>query len=203
MSDFLHPAARILVWCGWAVAVEIAALPQLYLPAVVSATAFVFPRYRAGAWQLLRRTRWLMLVLLLTYAYTLEGHLLWPNLDWMSPTVEGLRYGAERLLRLGLILVALAIMLVSTERARLVYGLYVLARPPAGLGFDRRAFAVRLGLTLEYVETAQPTPLLQRLREPFPVLDAPTRFSLAAERWHISDSLALLVALTVVLMMLT
>lgn len=165
--------------------------------AVVSATAILFPRFRHDAWRLLRRTRWLMLVLLLTYAYTLPGHALWPEWAWASPTVEGTRFGLERTLRLALIVIALAMLLADTGRPRLIYGLYVLARPLNGMGFDRRAFAVRLGLTLGYVEQAQettkpkPTQWLQQIRERR-APDTPTVYSLVPERWRGGDSLILL-----------
>lgn len=192
----MHPTARILLWCGWAVGVELAALPVLYSMAVVSATAFMFPRFRLAAWRLLRRIRWLMAVLLLTYAYTLPGHALWPELAWASPTLEGTRLGLERILRLALIVIALAMLLASTERSRLIYGLYVLARPLGMLGFDRRAFAVRLGLTLDYVEQAaatkpRPTQWLQQIRD-LRTPDTPGVYSLMPERWKGCDSLILL-----------
>ncbi|MHB8915414.1 MAG: CbiQ family ECF transporter T component, partial [Thiobacillus sp.] len=148
----LHSAARILLWCGWVVGVEVVSLSILSMLAVVSATAFVFARFRYGAWRLLRRSRWLMLILLLTYAYTLPGDPVWAAWGAWSPTLQGVRAGAVRVLQLSLMLIALAVLLASTPRDRLIYGLYELARPLAFLGFDRRAFAVRLGLTLEYIE---------------------------------------------------
>lgn len=139
-----------------------------------------------------------MLVLLLTYAYTLPGQVLWPEVAWASPTSEGVKWGLVRILRLTLILVALAVLLASTKQERLIYGLYVLVRPLTVLGFDRRAFAVRLGLTLAYVEQSaesarpQTGQWLQRLREPLPVPDTPTVYSLAPERWTRRDSLSML-----------
>ncbi len=144
-----------------------------------------------------------MLVLLLTYAYSLPGQLVWPELGAASPTIEGVKWGGVRILRLVLMLVALAALLASTERSRFIYGLYVLARPLTALGFDRRAFAVRLGLTLEYVEqAAQSTQWLQRLRQPLPVADTPTVYSLVPERWKWHDSLAILAVSGVMLVSL-
>ena len=208
LPESLHPAACILLWCGWAIGAELASLPVLYSMAVVTTTAFVFPRFRHTAARLLRRSRWLMLVLLLTYAYTISGDLVWPELAWASPTVEGVKGGLLRILRLALMLVALAVLLASTERPRLIYGLYVLARPLSALGFDRRAFAVRLGLTLEYVEQlAETTPggatqWLQLLREPSSVTEAASVYRLLPERWKWHDSFAILVALSAVLLSL-
>ncbi|MHB1084632.1 MAG: energy-coupling factor transporter transmembrane component T family protein [Thiobacillus sp.] len=196
MARSLHPAARILLWCGWAVAVERAVFPQLSFLAVAIATAFLFAPVRHDGWRLLRRTRWLMAVLLLTYAYTLPGTLLWPVLGWASPSVAGLQLGALRTGRLVLMLAGLAVLLAYTSRPRLVYGLYALAWPLTWLGFDRRAFAVRLGLTLDYVEHApKPVRWLDALRAPLPDDSSPAIYALHAERWQGSDSAVILAGL--------
>lgn len=195
MAKSLHPAARILTWCGWAVAVELAASPQLLLLAVASATAFVFSPLRREALRLLRRTRWLLFVLVAAYAWTLPGTDLWPQLGGLSPTAEGLEYGGLRAARLVLMVVGLAVLLALTARSQLVYGLYVLAGPLARLGFDRRAFAVRLGLTLERVEQAPPgTRWLDLLREPAPAADGPGSYRLQAVEWQWPDSVVILAA---------
>jgi energy-coupling factor transporter transmembrane protein EcfT len=178
------------------VGVELAPQPLLYSLAVVSATAFVFSRPRHEAWRLLYRSRWLMLVLLLTYSYTLPGQPLWPDLGWLSPIAEGAQQGAVRILRLALMLLGLAVLLVSTERSRLIYGLYFIARPLTSLGFDRRAFAVRLGLTLEYVEHApKATKWLDALRRLEPAANTHNTYSLIPERWQWPDSAVILACL--------
>jgi hypothetical protein len=192
----LHPAARILLWCGWAVAVERAALSVLILLAVATATAFLFASIRHEAWRLLRRTRWLMAVLLLTYAYVLPGAALWPALGWASPGIEGLQQGALRVGRLVLMLAGLAVLLAYTSRSRLIYGLYALARPLTWFGFDRRAFAVRLGLTLDYVEHApKPARWLDALRMPLSDEATPATYTLEVERWQSRDSAVILAGL--------
>lgn len=199
MADFPHPAARIALWCGWAVAVERAAPSLLAILAVASATAFLFVPARAQLLRLLRRTRWLMAILLLTYAYTLPGDLLWPQLDWASPSIEGMWQGVLSVGRLALMLAGLAALLAYTTRPRLIYGLYVLARPLAWLGFDRRAFAVRLGLTLDYVERApKPVRWLDALRVPLLDEVTPATYTLQAECWQRRDSAVILAALLLV-----
>lgn len=199
MDKFPHPVARILLGCGWAVAVERAAMPQLSILAVAAATAFLFAPARVQLLRLLRRTRWLLAVLLLTYAYALPGATLWPALGWASPGAEGLQQGALRAGRLVLLLAGLAVLLATTPRARLIYGLYALARPLTWFGFDRRAFAVRLGLTLDYVEHApRPVRWLDALRAPLPDEAAPTGYRLQAERWQSRDSAVILAGLLLV-----
>ncbi|MFP5382163.1 MAG: hypothetical protein ACLGG4_07850 [Gammaproteobacteria bacterium] len=192
----MHPVARILVWCGWAVAVERAAPSALTILAVAAATAFLFAPPRGQLLRLLRRTRWLFVVLFLAYAYALPGVPQWPALGWGSPSVEGMHQGALRVVRLVLMLAGLAVLLGYTARPRLIYGLYVLATPLTPLGFDRRAFAVRLALTLDYVEHApRPARWLDALRAPLPDAIGPNRYTLATERWKSRDSLAILAAL--------
>ena len=196
MAKCPHPAARILLWCGWAVAVERAALPGLSFLAVATATAFLFAPIRLQLLQLLRRTRWLLAVLLLTYAYTLPGAALWPTLGWASPSIDGVQQGTLRAGRLVLMLAGLAMLLAYTTRPRLIYGLYVLAWPLTWLGFDRRAFAVRLGLTLDYVEHApRATRWLDALRTPLPDEATPTLYALNVERWQSSDVAVILAGL--------
>jgi len=93
-------------------------------------------------------------------------------------------------------IIGLAVLLASTPRARLIYGLYGLARPLAWLGFDRRAFAVRLGLTLDYVEHApKPARWLDALRTPLPDDAGPATYTLRAERWQACDSAVILAGL--------
>lgn len=203
MVKTLHPAARILLWCGWAVAVERAALPLLIFLAVATATAFLFAPVRHEGWRLLRRTRWLLAVLLLTYAYALPGTPLWPSQGWASPSVEGLQQGALRAGRLVLMLAGLAVLLAYTPRPRLIYGLYALARPLTWFGFDRRAFAVRLGLTLDYVEHApKPASWLDALRVPLPDDATPATYTLHTERWQGCDSAVILAGLLLLLVVL-
>ena len=200
----VHSAARILLWCGWAIGVEFVSAPTLNMLAVVSATAFVFAPYRRAAWRLLYRSRWLMLVLLLTYAYTLPGNPIWPAWGSWSPAQQGATAGAVRVLRLSLMLIGLAVLLVSTPRARLIYGLYVLMRPVAWLGFDRRGFAVRLGLTLEYIERQAPGGSLQQwlaqLKQPVHPDIESTVYRMQTERWRWHDS-ALIVGMVTTMLL--
>jgi energy-coupling factor transport system permease protein len=100
--------------------------------------------------RLVRRSRWLLLSLAALYAWTVNGTWLLPQLEGLSPTREGVELGIERIVRLVLLLAALALLLNKLRRNDLVYGLYQLAWPFSVLGFDRRAFAVRLALAMEW-----------------------------------------------------
>lgn len=102
--------------------------------------------------QLLRRTRWIMLSLLLIYAYSTPGQ---PLFDTpFSPSREGLSDGVLQLTRLLAALAGLAILLDRLHRQQLIAGLYTLFAPLQWMGVSRERVAVRLALTLHYAEVA-------------------------------------------------
>lgn len=123
----------------------IAAASILLAAALVSTRKFM---------QLLRRTRWVMLSLLLIYAYTTPGQ---PQPDWLgifAPSREGLIDGILQLIRLVASLAGLAILLERLHRQQLIAGLYTLLAPLQLLGLSRERVALRLALTLHYAEMA-------------------------------------------------
>ena len=149
----LHPAASILLWVCLAVAVQslpttglmLAGVPLLAVACVLS-TAHLL--------KLLRRTRWIMLSLLLIYAYTTPGEAVWASLAQFSPTHEGVADGLLQLCRLAFALAALSIVLGLLSQQQLIGGLYTLAYPLCYFGLSRERVAVRLALTLHYAESA-------------------------------------------------
>jgi hypothetical protein len=104
--------------------------------------------------QLLRRTRWIMLSLLLVYAYTTPGQPVLGMLGIFSPSREGLGDGVLQLTRLMVVLAGLAILLERLHRQQLIGGLYSLLAPLQLLGLSRERVAIRLALTLHYAEVA-------------------------------------------------
>ncbi|HYP69148.1 MAG TPA: hypothetical protein VEP67_12975 [Thiobacillaceae bacterium] len=112
------------------------------------------PDTRSAFLRLLKRSRWLFLSVAVVYAWTMPGVWICPQLGGLSPSGEGLALGGERITRLSLLLAALALLLQKVSRDDLVYGLYMLAWPFVKLGFDRRAFAVRLALALEWARSS-------------------------------------------------
>lgn len=146
----LHPAVSIFSWLVFALAVECAPPSQLAWLAV-PAIILLFhreaaPRFLRLAW----KAKWLWLALIGLYAFTLPGVYLWQGN--YSPTIEGLYAGGWRVSRLLLLLVALAWLLAEFSPHQLAGGLYVLTAPFERLGFDRRALAVRLALTLQHLQ---------------------------------------------------
>lgn len=147
----IHPAAQILTWCllvataqGLSLGVLLAAAGMVLLLALsVSAHKLM---------QLLRRTRWIMLSLMLIYAYSTPGQPLFDALGLLGPSREGLIDGLLQLIRLLVALAGLAILLDRLHRQQLIAGLYALFAPLQWLGLSRERLAVRLALTLHYAE---------------------------------------------------
>lgn len=153
LSVKFHPAAQILTWCLLVVMLQALELRLLLLAAVLLLLA-TFAVSGRKFLHLLRRTRWIMLSLLLIYAYSTPGQALWHRLGMFSPTHEGLTDGSVQLLRLLAALGGLAILLDRLHRQQLIAGLYALFAPLRLLGLSRERAAVRLALTLHYAEVA-------------------------------------------------
>jgi hypothetical protein len=196
----LHPAVSILCWFVYALTVEWAKIYALAGPAALTALmCMAQPETRSAFLRLLKRSRWLLLSLAAIYAWTIPGAWVWPQLGGLSPSAEGLVLGGERILRLSLLLAALALLLQKVPRDNLVYGLYLLAWPLAKLGFDRRAFAVRLALALEWARASRAgtragigDALQSALREP---QAGPDRIAIQSRALAWPDGVALLMVL--------
>ena len=148
-----HPAVQILVWVLLALFVQ--RLQGVAL--LVTCVVLIALALRSCAEQMLsliRRTRWIMVVLLFIYAYTTPGSAVLSQFGTLSPTWEGLSDGATQLGRLLSVLAGLAILLTLLSQASLISGLYSLMYPLRWFGLSRERFAVRLALTLENAESA-------------------------------------------------
>lgn len=148
-----HPAVQILIWVSVALlAQHLSAESLLILSLVLFSLALSLC---AGALlSLVRRTRWILISLLLIYAYTTPGVALFPALGVTSPTHEGLLDGLQQLARLLSVLSGLAILLALLSPAQLISGIYALVYPLCWFGLSRERIAVRLALTLRYAEPA-------------------------------------------------
>lgn len=148
-----HPALQIMMWC---VLVALMQRMELALLFWVAGVMLLSSWLLSGKklLQLLRRTRWIMLSLLVIYAYSTPGSPLLEMLGAWSPVREGLADGATQLLRLLAALASLAILLDRLHRLELISGLYSLFAPLKFLGMSRERCAIRLALTLHYAEVA-------------------------------------------------
>lgn len=153
MKYELHPAVQILVWIMLALLVQ--RLQGIVL--LVTCVVLIGLALRLCAEQMLslmRRTRWIMIVLMFIYAYTTPGGAVFTQFGTLSPTCEGLSDGATQLGRLLSVLAGLAILLDLLPQVRLISGLYSLMYPLRWFGLSRERSAVRLALTLENAESA-------------------------------------------------
>lgn len=146
-----HPVTQIFVWCLLAIAMQVL-VPSALLVASSSILMGALLTSRHKLLLLLRRTRWVMLSLLLIYAYSTPGHTLLEALGALSPTREGVTDGVLQLMRLLASLAALAILLERLHRDQFISGLYLIFAPLQWLGMSRERLAVRLALTLHYAE---------------------------------------------------
>ena len=152
-GEFLHPASLILIWLAFAFCVP------LLRPAELSAIVFLFSvplllRHSAQYLKLLRRSRWLLISLILVYAFVTPGVAAVAVLGAYSPSREGLLSGGLQALRLISLLATLALLLATTSRDRILAGLYFLLRPFRLIGVDIDRVAARIWLTLHYTEQA-------------------------------------------------
>jgi len=148
-----HPAAQIMTWCLLVATMQALAFGTLLITAgLILLCALVISGHKFI--QLLRRTRWIMLSLLLVYAYSTPGQPLLDAFGMYGPTREGLTDGVLQLTRLLAALAGLAILLDRLHRQQLIAGLYTLFAPLQWVGLSRERFAVRLALTLHYAEVA-------------------------------------------------
>lgn len=112
----------------------------------------ILAHLRRSPFMLLWRTRWLLLVLVLGYAYGLPGQPLFLPFGNYSPSIEGLLHGGRQAMGLLALLLWLDILVLAQSADRLLGGLYQLARPFSHLGLDCGRLALRLGLTLKAIE---------------------------------------------------
>lgn len=150
----MHPSLKLALLMLLAVALQSLELRVL---AMVGGTLSAIAMYRHGALvrKILFRSRWLLLTLLLVYAFTTPGEYL-PGWDGYAPTYEGLHQGLVQAARLTIMLVGLALLLGTTPREDLMAGIYHLIQPLGRIGVSPDRFTARLWLTLHYVEVEQP-----------------------------------------------
>lgn len=160
-----------------------------------------FHRHLTGATRLVRRARWLFLLLGVGYAYSLPGPAGIPALGELSPSLPGLWLGGTQMLRLFLLLWLLDGLVVSMPERELMSGLYGLFSLGGWIGFPVERTTVRLALTLQAMEGN----LAHRrgLREACAVPDRLEGGSLelSLRHWRMLDSVILagaLVALAVI-----
>jgi energy-coupling factor transport system permease protein len=103
---------------------------------------------------MITRLRWLLLAILIVYGWWTPGHSLWPGLDALSPTSDGLVLGVLRVAALLAIVAAVHLLLQSTAREQLLPAIIQLIRPVTTQRIRER-IAVRMLLSIEAVTQVQ------------------------------------------------
>jgi hypothetical protein len=191
----LHPTLRIALYVLSALALPGLSFLGLAITAVLALA--LFHRNLAGARRLLRRARWLFLLLGIGYAYSLPGPTGIPMLGELSPSVPGLWLGATQMLRLFLLLWLLDGLVISMGETNLMAGLYGLFSLIGWLGFPVERTTVRLGLTLQVMEgnLGRRRGLREALAGLNETAQGNTHFEIRPSAWRTSDSILLIVSL--------
>ena len=194
----LHPAVRLLLWAASVVVLQsLGGNPLRWTVAVLAIiVAFAAP---SRAVRLLFRARWLILALLLVFAWSTPGRLLWPQADWASPSAEGLALAADHCARLAGLLMLVALLLEHTTRESLVSGFYALLKPLPALGLDRTRLALRLDLVLRYTDAPLPRNRWREWLRSGPGPGATDSVCLKLHPLRAADMIAMVVAATICL----
>lgn len=140
----MHPTVILSVWLFAVLLVQVVPVGVLAAAGLV-AFAFSSAEARRHFVQLLKRSRWILLTLLLTFLLLTPGERQWAD---FPVTKEGLLSGAEHLLRLVSVLLAVAWLVGGRSDQWLLSALWGLLSPfrsPHG-----KSLMVRLALTLRY-----------------------------------------------------
>lgn len=162
------------------------------------------PSRPVAPWRLLWRSRWLFLVILLGYAYSLPGPAALPALGDASPSLAGLQGGGLQAARLALLLLLLDGLVLRLEEGRLLSGLYLLFKGLAWTGLDPERLTVRLALTLRYMQDRAKSGVRQGLAAALKgeagADGTSARMALPRQNWRARDSLVLVLGLGMVVL---
>lgn len=156
----LHPATKIAAFI--LIAILIPHLKVLALFGLAFILSFALIHFRVKSFiSTMLRMRWLMLSLLLIYAYTTPGEYLpYGSIDW-APTYEGVREGLIQVLRICLVLASISLLMATSKKESLMAGIYTIIKPLRFLSVTPERFTARLYLTLHYIEDTKKQKKLQ------------------------------------------
>jgi hypothetical protein len=155
-----HPAALLLAWLCFALALQwLSLIPVLLLAVACLFMAGVIASGRVR--RLLLRVRWLLLALFAILLFMTPGEYLSGVLGDIGLTKEGVRVAGEQIARLLALLASLALLHDYLGTHGLLEGLYALMGDTPW----REKTVVRLLLVLEFAEQERPLPWRDWLEE--------------------------------------
>ena len=147
----MHPLIKIL--CFILVLLLISMLDSLMLFSLMMLSLLMILSLKESAFlHAVRRMRWLLLSILIIYAFGTPGELVPGFPVNFAPTYEGLQSGFVQIEKLLIALAALSLLLTSSPMGQMMLGLYMLLMPFKFAGLNIERFTARLMLTLNYVE---------------------------------------------------
>lgn len=185
---FLHPSLRILCLVMLAIIVQCAHLYGLFILANML-LLFLFIFKANNVIKLLAKVKWLVLMILLIYALNTPGEYIKGWSFAIAPTYEGLHIGFIQVLKLCMMVAGVALLMKTTNALQLIAGFYQLFQPLQFIGLSAERFAVRLWLTMDYVNTHRVTFKLSDFSKLFSIITAPSQFQ-ADTRTSISIELS-------------
>lgn len=147
----MHPLVKILCFMLVLLLTSMASATGLFLLLIFFCLIFLGIKNKSFL-HAVRRMRWLLLSLMIIYAFGTPGELIPLFPINFSPTYEGLLLGWLQIEKLLIALAALSFLLISSSRGQMLLGLYMLLMPFKFIGLNIERFAARLMLTLDYVE---------------------------------------------------
>lgn len=182
-----HPASLLLAWAGMVLVLPVlspAILASLLVPVLLGAILFA----RSRTLTLFRRARWLLVSIVVLFAFATPGVALPPPWAGLGLTWDGLQLAAEHVARLILLLASLSVLHEFLGTEGIVSGLYWLIGPLAGRHGLRERIVVRVMLVVEFVESGS-----GGWREWLSDSDVgPHSLSLGLRAWHWQDWVVLL-----------
>ncbi|WP_346285907.1 CbiQ family ECF transporter T component [Zoogloea sp.] len=179
-----HPASLLIAWVGLVLAVQLLrGAGLMWLGLLIAPVAFGCMPQRAR--RLLRRVRYLLVVLLVLFAWFTPGELAFSGVS-ISPTREGLALAAVHGGRLVLVVLLAAILLEGLDASSLASGIDFLCRPLRWTGGSPERLIIRFLLVFQYVENPPPGGWRALLKDPAVPLDEPF-LAVRSLPWHWRD----------------
>lgn len=150
MHKHVHPAVTVTAGFFLVLLLQLVDWAGLLM---LSLVLFLFACFMARAitLRMLRRMRYLLLVMFALFAWQTPGTLVAPQLDVFSPSVEGLLHASEQILRLLGATSLISLLLEYLDASAWMNSLHVLLQPLKWLGVDADRFILRLRLVLDQV----------------------------------------------------
>jgi hypothetical protein len=150
----VHAATLLALWLMWLLAGQTVGSPGQALwvgAAMLVGGLFAGRRFLI----LLRRLRWLLLAILLIFAFGTPGRLVIPDLP-AGPTLEGLHAALCAMSKLVAMAGSVAVLMESLTPARLAGGIHRLVHPLSATPPAPDDFALRLQLVLHELDSRLP-----------------------------------------------